>query len=236
MEAADGQALEGGVKTAYDAFIRGCKSDGIWDAIKASCILAGARTLSGALVPLKGAAPTNYNFVAGDYSRTTGLKGDGLSKYLNTNRNNTADPQNNQHLAVWVTLSATGFPACPIAGRLSAGIGSTQIINTAVSTQTLSRSPDGITNDVLGTFSGFNGISRSVSSSYAARMNGANYNYTSASTTPSSTNVIVFARSNGTQSFHNGIISFYSVGESLDLAALDSRISTLMSDLAAAIP
>ena len=31
-------------------------------------------------------------------------------------------------------------------------------------------------------------------------------------------------------------LSYYSIGESLDLAALDSRVSTLMSDLAAAIP
>jgi hypothetical protein len=27
-----------------DDFVRGCKADGIWNAIKASCILAGART------------------------------------------------------------------------------------------------------------------------------------------------------------------------------------------------
>jgi hypothetical protein len=63
VETADGQALEPAIRTAYDQFIRGCKSDGIWDAIKASCILAGARSLSGALVPLVGAAPTNNNFV-----------------------------------------------------------------------------------------------------------------------------------------------------------------------------
>jgi hypothetical protein len=56
-------------------------------AIKASCILAGARTLAGALVPLAGAAPTNVGpFVSGDYNRKTGLVGDGSTKYLNSNR------------------------------------------------------------------------------------------------------------------------------------------------------
>jgi hypothetical protein len=75
VETADGQALEPAIRTAYDQFIRGCKADGIWDAIKASCILSGARSLSGALVPLKGSAPTNNNFVSGDYVRTTGLVG-----------------------------------------------------------------------------------------------------------------------------------------------------------------
>jgi hypothetical protein len=36
VETADGQALEPAIRTAYDQFIRGCKADGIWDAIKAS--------------------------------------------------------------------------------------------------------------------------------------------------------------------------------------------------------
>jgi hypothetical protein len=31
-------------------------------------------------------------------------------------------------------------------------------------------------------------------------------------------------------------LSFYSIGESLDLALLDNRVSTLMTDIGAAIP
>jgi hypothetical protein len=77
VEAADGQALETPVKRAVDDFFRGTKADGIWDAIKASCILCGARTLAGALVPLVGTAPTNNNFVDADYNRETGLSGMG---------------------------------------------------------------------------------------------------------------------------------------------------------------
>ena len=56
---ADGEQLEPAVRKAINDFVNGCKQDGIWDAIKASCILAGARTLAGALVPLVGTAPTN---------------------------------------------------------------------------------------------------------------------------------------------------------------------------------
>jgi hypothetical protein len=67
-------------------FVNGCKADGIWNAIKASCILAGARTLNGALVPLVGTAPTNFNFVDWCYNRKTGLVGDGSTKYLDSNR------------------------------------------------------------------------------------------------------------------------------------------------------
>ena len=111
VEAADGQSLENGVKDAYTAFISGCKADGIWTAIKAACILAGARTLNGALVPLAGTAPTNNNFVSGDYNRETGLKGNGTTKYLNSNRANNADPQNSNHNAVYVTEALTGSRA-----------------------------------------------------------------------------------------------------------------------------
>jgi hypothetical protein len=81
--------------------VKGCKADGIWDAIKASAILAGARTLDGALQPLVGSAPTNFNFISGDYNRTTGLVGDGATKYLNSNRNNNADPQSDARLAFY---------------------------------------------------------------------------------------------------------------------------------------
>ena len=103
VQAADGQVLEPAVRLAVNSFIKGCKADGIWTAIKASCILAGARTLTGALIPLVGTVPTNFNFVSGDYNRETGLVGDGSTKYLDSNRANNADPQNSNHNTCWVS-------------------------------------------------------------------------------------------------------------------------------------
>ncbi len=106
VEAADGQALETGVRDAINAFVVGCKADGIWTAIKASCILAGARTLSGALVPLVGTAPTNNDFVTADYDRKTGLKGNG-TKNLLSNYTLLASNSTNTHLSVFPTASLT---------------------------------------------------------------------------------------------------------------------------------
>ena len=107
VETADAQALEPATRKAINNFVIGCKADGTWDAIKASCILAGARTLAGALVPLVGTAPTNNGFIGigTDYVRKTGLLGDGTTKYLDSNRNNNADPQNSQHLAIWASTA-----------------------------------------------------------------------------------------------------------------------------------
>jgi len=86
VAAADGAPVEVGVAVAVDDFFKGTKADGTFSAIKAACLLCGARTLAGALVPLVGAAPTNSNFLPGDYNRQTGLVGDGSTKYLDSNR------------------------------------------------------------------------------------------------------------------------------------------------------
>jgi hypothetical protein len=80
VEAADGGYLELGVKKAIDTFVRGCKYDGIWDSIKASCILCGARTLGDGATwcRWRGRHRRTNNFVAQtrDYNRETGLKRD----------------------------------------------------------------------------------------------------------------------------------------------------------------
>ena len=226
VEAADGQDLEFGVARAINDFVLGCKNDGIWDAIKASCILAGARTLAGALVPLVGTAPTNFNFVSGDYNRETGLVGDGSTKYLDSNRNNNADPQNSKHMTVYI--QATGSAPC-------------EYINSADSQSRITRRGDvpanlnvrvnysintNISNGGIAT--GFVGANRSSSANATARFSGSSVVVNAVSSSPSSTEIYV---NSGT-----GRIAFYSIGESVDLALLDARVTTLINAIAAALP
>lgn len=232
VEAADGQRLEDGVISAYDSFITGCKSDGIWAALKASCILAGARTLSGALVPLVGTAPTNANFVSGDYNRETGLLGNGSTKYLNSNRNSATDPQDNVHQCVYLTAG----------GSINI---SRNIIGTSTSPQTFLSSGTsanlGSRCRTGGTFLngsstsvGFKGQSRNVAASYVLRVGGSNSTRAAASSGHPSVNHFIFAT--GASGSFDGRLSYYSIGESLNLAFLDTRVSTLMTAIAAAIP
>lgn len=247
VETADGQTLEDAVKYAYEDFIVGCKSDGIWSAIKASCILAGARTLSGALVPLIGTAPTNFNFVSGDYSRKNGLTGNGSTKYLNTNiaGNSASIPQDNAHFTIYAKTGPTlasvgaymGNGAVTTAGVIAMfrGAGSSLAFDTNLQNsgsppyfrQVLTSNP----ND----WAGFIGVKRASSTGIETRRNSLSFNYTNISTTRTTANVFVF-RMGTSASYGNGQYSFYSLGESLDLVKLDSRVSTLMTDLAAAIP
>ena len=241
VEAADGQALEPAVRIAVNDFIVGCKADGIWNAIKASCILSGARTLNGALVPLLATmpTPTPFNFVAGDYDRKTGLIGDGSTKYLNSNRNNNSDPQDNQHMSVWVstatTSSASTYPIYIGGGSL--GIGVTHMGRLASNGPLYFRNRNSEYQEFIpGSSVGLLGMSRNSSSSYVARVAGVSANQNVTSQTPFNQNIIVFASTPDPGRPSNGRIAFYSIGESLDLALLDARVSTLITAIGAAIP
>ena len=241
VETADNQQLEIGVAGAINTFVVGCKLDGVWDAIKASCILAGARTLSGALVPLKGTAPTNNNFVSGDYNRETGLVGDASTKYLDSNRNNNADPQDSFHISVYISQAATSgasnFP-CYIGGG-SSNVGSSVLgrLNNSGNLEIRSRNNNTLSPAGTGGSIGFLANTRNASSGYAYRAQGVESSVIAASQTPANIGIGVFhdpAASVPTRS--NARLSFYSIGENLDLALLDTRVSTLMTDIGAAIP
>jgi hypothetical protein len=232
VNAADGQPLEQATQLAIDAFVIGCKADGIWSAIKASCILMGARTLSGALTPLVGAAPTNFNFVSGDYNRKTGLVGNGSTKYLDSNRSLNSDPQNNFHLSVYIT---TGGNNQDYLGDFASGNGNLlQLFNSTHFAYARGAGVIARTSQP-----GFFGAARSTSSAFTARGFGSDATNTSAtSVAPPSRNSFVFARNTpgGASSHSVARLAFYSIGESLSLAALDSRLTTLYNAIGAAIP
>jgi hypothetical protein len=233
VETADTEPLEEKTKIAIDNFVLGCKADGIWTAIKASCILAGARTLEGALVPLVGTAPTNFNFASGDYDRKTGLVGDASTKYLNSNRNNNADPQNNHHMAIFRTV--LGGAALIGAGASSAG--STQIGETGTSVDIRSRSSSLSVNS--STSLNFCGMSRSSSTQVLTRIGGVNTTTSNNSQSSFNGSVLVFGRTDGSGNpgaFSNARMSFYSIGEFLNLALLDARVTDLINAFGAAIP
>jgi hypothetical protein len=231
VEATDGQALETGVRVAINDFVLGCKQDGIWNAIKASCILAGARTLDGALVPLTGSAPTNSNFVGADYDRETGLKGDGSTKYLDSNRNNNADPQNSRHMATWRSVSETRDTTRFLIATPN-GTGMGQLATTTALRIARSAGGDYQISDTTAV-AGFWGHSRSDAQDILQRYNNSTTSGSYASSVPLDASLQIFSRSGA--GFSNARLSFYSIGESLDLAKLDTRVSNLMTTIGGAI-
>ena len=242
VEEQDGQPLESGVRTAINDFVVGCKTDGIWNAIKASCILAGARTLDGALVPLVGGAPTNFNFVGADYDRETGLIGNSSNKSLDTNRSVTEDPILNCHISAFygagsgVALGSTGgdgnatgatvLNTTPLGGRLR---------NNTYTVSSISV--------VAPSFCGFN---RGATNNLTFEARGGGQSQTLSATISSfvgSGNLYTHRFSGvGFDSYSNARLSFYSIGESLPdgptktgLELLDERVSNLITAIGAAI-
>jgi hypothetical protein len=235
VETADTEPLEEKTKIAIDNFVLGCKADGTWTAIKASCILAGARTLNGALVPLVGTAPTNVGglFVSGDYNRKTGLVGDGSTKYLDSNRLDSDDPIANFHCSTYLTTAEpTGNVVMymGLLGRLQHGSTGTSAFYASkrggFSTATNSGKPVN-----------FFGQQRSSLTSETARVNGNTYTANTTANANNSNPIFVFRFSqNAAPLYPSARLAFYSIGESLNLALLDARVTDLINAFGAAIP
>ena len=237
VQAADGQPLEAGVRKAINDFVIGCKADGIWSAIKASCILAGARTLSGALTPLTGAAPTNANFVSIDYNRKTGLVGDGSTKRIDTNRASNADGQDDMHVAVYVSTIQSGALQRHYVGDGSFAGASGQTAIVSNSAGLIMRSRSSTAQSAIGrNVAGLIGISRSSSSQYLLRGNNVESTLSQTSSTPPAGNFSVFSISATSGTFTDARIAYYSIGSALSLSTLQTRVDNLITAIGAAIP
>ena len=235
VRAADGASLEPAVARAISDFVVGCKADGIWTAIKASCILAGARTLSGALTPLAGVSPTNVNFVSGDYDRKTGLVGNGSNKRVRSGYVNKADQQNNRHDAVFVQ-SASTVHLSRYYSSTTANPSNQMVVNTTTNQLNVRSFTSGDWNVNTAAATGFLGASRAVSNFYLIRANGATITTVNqVSGAPGAVELNWFAAAAGT-TFSNGRLQFASAGYALDLALLEARVSTLITAIGAAIP
>jgi len=246
VEAADGERLESQVRGAINAFVLGCKADGIWTSLVTSCIMAGARTVAGAITPLVGNAPTNNNFVSGDYSRTLGLLGNDTDKNLATGYSNTDTtnfPQNNTHISCYVSVSPTDSSGIFVGTAF--GIGSRLAIfkNGANSCIFQNRSSTSRNAGFEGL--GFQGSTRNNSANFTSRATQvggivSEITTTAASLTPANNIFGVFAgyatSSPPASQFSAVRLSFYSIGKSLTLSSLDSRVTTLMNTLASVIP
>jgi len=231
VRTADGSSLEPAVAKAINDFVAGCKTDSIWDSIKACCILCGAKTLSGALTPLKGVAPTNNGpFVAGDYDRETGLVGNGSTKWLNSNRNNNADPQNSKHIAVYRSVAASNDSG--IIGSNNTAAGHSHIY-TGFNSFIFRNNAATAFNEPLSTNTGavFLGTSRSSSASFGIRVGSASGTTSVTSETPANASIRVFDTLGPT----NARLAFYSIGEAVDLALLRTRVDALIAAIQAAI-
>ena len=235
VEEADGAYLETDVKIAVNNLVSGLKADDLWDAIGSSCLLCGPRTLAGALVPLRGDAPTPYGFVSGDHSRTDGLRDPEGTSYLDSGFNVSDEYLNDVHISAYSTLdpggaykSVMGAYSGTTPTSLHMSLKTTVLVANVNNTTTASGADtDGI---------GFIGASREDAVNANTRAGGTNNTLAGASTGVSGLNIFVFARNNnGSAPTSDMRLAFYSAGTFLDLAKLDSHVSAYVSAIGAAI-
>lgn len=245
VETADGQGLEEFVKTAINTFVVDLKTDGIWSNISSCGILAGARTLSGALITLKGPTLSAFNFTSADYTRYGGLSGDGITKYLDTGIPSNSRPVGNTHYSVYMSSSAATVNGSIIASTFTNQTSGQDALYSGTPTSNLvsvvqNRVVIGNTQTLTnGNIPGFKGGSRQNNSSVTFRFNSQTVNVTRAAISPVvSLNIFLFARNNTTfvpTNFSNNGATFYSLGSGVNLEQLETRVITLMRTLSTVI-
>ena len=238
VQQADGSKLEPKTAKAIDDFVIGLKADSMWTPLTHCCILAGAKTIAGICVPLKGTAPTSNAFVAADYDRKTGLVGStGNTKFLNANVNNNSFAQNDFHMAVEVHTTQTAGATLWMMGAGGDQTGASEIFSSGGGYQFRNQAAASQGGPGTDTVTGLLGSTRSGSSTFTMRVGSSSSGAGSrASEAPFNGTIHVFRTSFYSTLFSNARLRWYSLGANIDFALLRTRLITLYADLAAAIP
>ena len=210
-------------KLAINQFVIEAKRFDLWDSINTCCILMGARTVAGALIPLKGTDPIGGGTLSSLYAinNQPGIDFDGdTANYIDTGIKVNADASNDHHMALivggmdnnaYMGADNGSNPGSKFIGGVSGNL-------TWRSIPSLSTS---ITSGVTEQRPQFLGLSRSSSANVDIYRNGQFVNVASTSGGQDSQNIHVGVNnSSGIRgSATEAQISFYSLGASLDLVS-----------------
>jgi len=243
VEVADGQPLELSVKSAINNFILGLKDDGIWDDIKASCLMAGPRTITGAMQPLIGSAPllSGNTFLQPSiyYSRNSGILGNGNS-FINTMRAGNADLITDHHNMIYLLTPITGAAFETSIGQSGSQYGINDLKVSRVlnnyNVQVQNRSTPLINNITLQALPGILGVQRGSNQSFELWNN---INRQSISATPgapppvtSNLHVMGIRSGNSIVSASSARIGFYSIGSYIyNPIILQNRLDQYFKDI-----
>jgi len=231
VERTDGASLEPGIKVAINAFVVNCKAFGLWEKLSVIFIMAGARTLNGAIIALKGplSSLSNSNFVQSDYNRQKGITGDGSTKWFNiSNYSGTSEPLDDYHICVSLSDPIDTTSPSPVWG-----FGGT-VYDSAVTNNKYIYSRS--TTPIFGVSSfdaGFACLSRDNSSNFNWRNNKTTNNYSSTSVAANSDTFRLFRSSS---QYTTNTMKYFSGGKSIsELPLYDELVSTLLDNIARAV-
>lgn len=238
VEAADGEKLQSTVKDAINNLFLSLKDEDIFQKISVASLLAGPRTLSGALVPMIGSQVVNVNFSIGDHSQSTGLKG-GVGKYiLHDNFDPLTLSCDNVHVSGYITEmddSTTGIVHPIVSNDITTGV-QIHVGRSTFSTPyvSFSRNLSNTLFDMVGCDIGFYGTSRSTLTGYTDRFNGVDVARTMSAGTIPTSKFVGLRRT--TSQYSRDRIAFYSIGQAVNLEKLEEIITTYMAEISSIIP
>jgi len=196
-----------------------------WDTMLSSTSFVGVG-IQGVTVPLRDGmtVPTNNNFVAGDLSTLTGLLCNGSTKRISTNTDQSNYAQNDTSVSTYRTETVSGTNPFYFGTNLANGFGARGVASFITACYGLQAATGSASTAV-----GLLGLSRSASTGYDYRSNGTTGTRTTASVTPASGNLDIFAI-NGTAS-GSFRLATYHAGPALNLATLEGLQETLLSEI-----
>lgn len=216
-------------------FIRGLKSDGLWDLIYDMGMFVGAGSLVGALVKLKTPTGvsrnlTNTNFVSGDYVASgvsAGLTANGV-KSLNTNVPTTVVGTGASSVGVYTSTGASAANTGFLIGGSNSGPSNGWGLQ-AQNNPRIFIAMGSSTSDVInGASVGFILCSYNV----AAFLNGVNVGAHGTPNAIFSGTIPLFTRGGNGGTNYTGTIRFYFMGQgmtALQAVAMSSRVNALMT-------
>jgi hypothetical protein len=230
VERADGASLEPGIKVAINNFVISCKNSGLWSKLSVVVIIAGARTLSGAITTLK--APTGSlsdfsgSYTNSDYNRKNGITGlGGSSQFFSViNYNGTSEPLDDYHICVSLSSPLdTTFPSNVW------GFGGT-VYDTALTDRNFVYSRTSSSPAVVSNFGvGFSCLSRNNSSNFDWRNNKTTVNYSVTSVAANTDGFRLLRATTNTMKYFSG-------GKSIsELPLYDELVSALLDNIARAV-
>jgi hypothetical protein len=204
-----------------------------WNNMSCHCLFAGVG-YAGTVVPLRNGmvVPTLVNFVSGDHNSVTGLKGDGATKHVDTNRNNNAEGQNDQSVSIFIEAAQTAGTAAAYFGAGGAANGSMQISRAGLTPANLitrSRTTTSTATSSVGGSVGFVGINRSLGASYNLRASGASTTITQASQAPFNGNIFIFRTNDISPLYTDARFKAYHVGPAITQSVLEGLQNTLFA-------
>lgn len=188
-------AASDAVPTAYanavNTYVLALKGvSGLWSAITQLVVPAGATTIAGAYISIKGNNFTGTNMVNGDVALKTGIKGNSTSKSLSTGYSGdfTGTSQNSLHIYTYVSEVPTG------ASDNLFGNGGTSTGATSLVYDTGIRCRSGTSVSVTGVGAGGYGVNRTTSTGFEHILAGTTGTATSTSQATNSGTFLVLAR------------------------------------------